>query len=225
VQKSGRHREVKHGQPSVGDSQWAPTSAAALDRRLLESLERDFGESARRAGPWLACRPGCTECCIGPFPITRLDALRLREGLAALAAREPARAAAIVARAERAVHDFEDGFPGDHAAGLLADDEAALDGFFERHRARPCPALDPASGRCELYEARPVSCRTYGPPVSFAGEPAPPCRLCFVGADSETIERCRFEPDPAGLEQRALAELGFTAGEDWETLIAFALAR
>ena len=184
-------------------------------------IERDFSESARRAGDWLVCRPGCTECCIGPFPITRLDALRLREGLAAL---EPARAAAVVARARNAVAELEDGFPGDHAAGRLADDEAALDRFFERHAARACPALDTTSGRCELYEARPVSCRTYGPPVSFAGEPAPPCRLCFVGADPATIERCRFEPDPEGLEQRVLAKLGFTAGEDWETLIAFALA-
>lgn len=195
------------------------------DRRLLAVLERDFAEALRRAGrERLLCAPGCTDCCHGPFPITRLDAWRLARGLAELSRSDPARAARIAERAERAVATLSPGFPGDPATGELAEDDAALDRFFEQHAALACPALEPASGRCELYGSRPVSCRTYGPPVRFGDELVPPCRLCFVGADPSTVERCRIEPDRDELEATILREMG-AAGDDRESLIAFALAR
>ncbi len=34
----------------------------------------------------------------------------------------------------------------------------------------PCPALDPATGHCDLYVHRPITCRTFGPPVRFADD-------------------------------------------------------
>ena len=187
-------------------------------------LGSDFAEAARRAGAWLVCRPGCSDCCVGPFPVTRLDVGRLRRGLERLAAEEPARAAAVAARAGRAVAELEAGYPGDAGSGRLAADETVLDRFFERHGGLACPALDPGSGRCDLHAWRPVSCRTYGPPLRFGDEAAPPCDLCFAGAPAETVESCRIEPDRDGLEERILAEMGVRGGEDWETLIAFALA-
>jgi Fe-S-cluster containining protein len=128
-------------------------------------------------------------------------------------------------RVDGAVEILSDGFPGDPATGRLSIDESKLDSFFELHAGLPCPVLDPASGRCELYEWRPVSCRTYGPPVLFGREKSPPCRLCFAGAPEEEIERCRIEPDRDDLEETILVRLGVVAGEDWETLIPFALAR
>ena len=85
-------------------------------------------------------------------------------------------------------------------------------------------SIDPSTGRCDLYDWRPVSCRTYGPPARFGKEDAPPCRLCFRGAAPGVIERCRIEPDREGLEETILRGLGVRGGEDWETLIAFALA-
>ena len=50
------------------------------DRDFIQILDAALAESARRSGEWLVCKLGCTECCIGPFPITQLDAVRLREG-------------------------------------------------------------------------------------------------------------------------------------------------
>ena len=97
------------------------------------------------------------------------------------------------------------------------------DRFFERHSSLACPALDPESGRCDLYSWRPVSCRTYGPPARFGGEQTPPCRLCFVGVPPEEVEACRMEPDREGLEESILAGMGVSGGDDWETLIAFPL--
>jgi Fe-S-cluster containining protein len=203
----------------------AAQSIAQLDRQLLAVLDDRFRNAAARAGAWMACGPGCSECCHGPFPITRLDVERLRRGWVDLRAREGGRADAIRRRASEAVAVLKDGFPGRFDTGRLVDDEQALDRFFERHGAMPCPALDPVSGRCELYEARPIACRTYGPPISFGGEAAAPCRICFQGAGAEIVRRCRLTPDPEGLERAILARMGVAAGEEWETLIACALAR
>jgi Fe-S-cluster containining protein len=186
-------------------------------------LDSDFADAARRAGGWLRCAPGCSDCCIGPFSITRLDARRLARGLVELDARDPARARAVRERAARTATLLATDFPGDTATGRLEDDEARLDRFFERHAGLACPALDPATRTCDLYDARPVTCRTYGPPARFGDERTAPCALCFQGADADTIERCRIEPDRDGLEEALLRQLGAAGDADWETLVAFAL--
>jgi Fe-S-cluster containining protein len=188
-------------------------------------LQRGFEVAAANAGQWLACRPGCAECCFGPFPITRLDVRRLRIGLSLLGESDPRRALAVRRRAEQAVAVLAEGFPGDPVTGRLTGEEPTLDRFFERHGSLPCPALDPGTQRCDLYAWRPVSCRTYGPPTRFGDERSPPCRLCFVDASAESIEASRMVPDRDGQEQRILAGMGVLGGEEWETLIAFALKR
>jgi len=199
-------------------------SVEQLDDELLQTLERDFREVAERAGKWLVCEPGCSECCHGPFPVTRLDVERLRRGLAALGEQDPQRAEVIKTRARQAVEQLREGFPGDGASGRLNQDERALDAYIGRHGSLGCPVLDPRTGHCELYDARPVSCRSYGPPLRFDDVDSTPCRLCFRGADRQTVERCRLAPDPRGLEQQILTRMGVAAGEEWETLIAFAVS-
>ena len=195
----------------------------STDHELLRTLERDFRVVAERAGKWLACGPGCSDCCHGPFPITRLDVERLRRGLAELRARDPLRAGALAARAAVTKQRLAEGFPGDEPNGRLDGEQRALDAYFERHRSLACPVLDPDSGCCELYDARPVSCRNYGPPLRFGDVDSAPCNLCFRGADDRTVEDCRLTPDPDGLEQAILAGMGVAPGEEWETLIAYAV--
>jgi len=194
------------------------------DRRLLAVLDAGFARAAEAAGAHLACRPGCSECCLGPFPVTLLDARRLGGGMRRLRRSAPGTAAAVERRARAAVAALTPAFPGDPATGRLDEDETRLDAFFERHATLACPALDPLSGRCELYAERPVACRTHGPPLRYGEEAAPHCRLCFRDADAEIVERCRFEPDPEGIEDVLLDRLGAQAGGEWETLIAFVLA-
>jgi Fe-S-cluster containining protein len=194
------------------------------DARLLRVVDAALEDGARRAGSRLACGIGCTECCLGPFPITLLDARRLREGLAELRRREPGRAAGVLNRARSAVRSLRRGFPGDPDSGRLAEDEQAREAFFTRHEARPCPALDPQTGACELYAWRPLTCRSYGPPVRIGRESLPPCRLCFVGTKPRTLARYRVTVDPDELEDGLLRRL-FRSGEPAavETLVAFAL--
>jgi Fe-S-cluster containining protein len=192
------------------------------DARLLAAMDATLAEAASRAGDWLVCRPGCTSCCIGPFPITSLDAARLARGLERLTAVDPASASRVRARAESAVAAMSDGFPGNASRGVLPEDESARDRSFARHEALPCPALDPGSGRCDLFGERPISCRTFGPPVRIGAEMLPPCELCFRGASVETVEACRVEFDGSG-EARLLGRLAADRAPEEETVVAFAL--
>jgi hypothetical protein len=65
------------------------------DQKLIQIVDSALADVTQRSGKWLACRPGCTQCCIGAFPINQLDATRLQRGLADLAKRDPERAARI----------------------------------------------------------------------------------------------------------------------------------
>ena len=174
------------------------------DQALIQIVDATMAEAVRRSGAWLACRPGCFECCIGPFPITGGDAARLREGLAALAATAPDRAARVRRRAGQSVERICREFPEDPLSAVLTVDEAAED--------EPCPALDPDTGTCDLYASRPVTCRTFGPAVSWGGEALAVCELCYRGASDEEIANCRVDLDFGDLEE----------GEA-ETIVAFAL--
>jgi len=159
---------------------------------------------------------------MGPFPINALDALRLRRGLAALTEHDPERAEAVRARAREAMGRLSREFPGDGTSGLLADDEDAESRFAARFADLPCPVLDPTTRTCDLYEWRPLACRTFGSPVRIGGEDLAPCRLCFVGAPPAEVERCRVSVDPEGLEDGLLDELE-SEGLAGETIVAFAL--
>jgi Fe-S-cluster containining protein len=133
------------------------------DRRLIQIVDAALAEAARKSGPWLACRPGCTQCCHGPFPISNLDIARLQEGLAQL---DPTRAAFIRQRAQQ-----------------------------EQGEDDPCPVLDPATGLCELYAYRPLTCRTFGPAFLQHEHLVGVCELCYTGATDEEIAACAVPLD------------------------------
>jgi Fe-S-cluster containining protein len=192
------------------------------DRDLIRIVDAAVFEAARRSGEWLVCRLGCTECCIGPFPISQLDAARLRQGLAELEARDPERAARLRRRARESVAKLSPDFPGDPASGVLDEGEAAEERFETLGDDEPCPVLDPETGACELYSARPVTCRTFGPPLSCGSQAVGVCELCYKGATDEQIAACQVELDPENIEGDLIAELE-AAGARGRTIVAFAL--
>jgi hypothetical protein len=49
---------------------------------LFPILDAALASTTERSGDWLACRPGCHQCCAGVFAISQLDAEELRKGLA-----------------------------------------------------------------------------------------------------------------------------------------------
>lgn len=201
-------------------------SVPAGDRQLVQIMDVALADAARRVGDWLACRPGCTQCCYGAFAINQLDALRLHSGMDALRNKDPARAAAIEARARLWITDFGAEFPGDLATGLIGESDADREHFEDFANDAACPALDPVTGLCDLYEARPMTCRVFGPPVGTEtedGEGLGHCELCFIGATSEQVAACEMQI-PSELEQSLVDELS-RQGLRGETVVAFALLR
>jgi len=193
------------------------------DQKLVQILDAALADATLRSGSWLVCRPGCTQCCIGVFAITQLDAARLQHGLVELEEHDPQRAASVRARAQDAVVRLSPEFPGDRTTGILSEDEAAEHRFEDFANDEPCPALDPATGTCDLYASRPLTCRAFGPPVrSEVGLGV--CELCFHGASDEEIAACEMEVDPDDLESKLLEEMESQGNSLARTIVAFALA-
>jgi Fe-S-cluster containining protein len=192
------------------------------DRNLVQILDAALADASRRSGNWLVCRPGCTQCCMGVFAISQLDAARLQRGLAGLSRGDPQRAKAVRARAREAVARLSPIFPGDGTTGLLPDAgaERLLDNVADDEA---CPALDPATGICDLYDARPLACRAFGPPVR-SEEGLGVCELCYQGATDEQIRSCEMQVDPDDLESKLLKEIETKGGPTGKTIVAFALA-
>lgn len=193
----------------------------AGDRDLVQIMNTSLAEAARRAGTWLACRPGCTQCCHGAFAINALDAARLQSGMRTLRESDPHLAVDLERRALAWIGEHGSEFPGDGATGILGTSEADQARFEDFANDAPCPALNQQTGLCDIYEWRPMTCRVFGPPVLVAdGDALGCCELCFVGASEEEIAACEM-PVPHELEARLLKQ----AGENGETVVAFALLR
>jgi Fe-S-cluster containining protein len=194
------------------------------DTRLVQIVDAALADTARRSGDWLVCKPGCTQCCVGVFAIHQLDAARLQQGLQELTASDPERARSVRERARRSVERLSDGFPGDPATGLLDPSEESEARFEDFANEEPCAALDPVTGLCDLYLARPMTCRVFGPPVRTE-QGLGVCELCYHGATEEQIAACEMAVDPEGLEAQLLEEFEQSSGRHGRTLVAFALAQ
>jgi len=195
------------------------------DSRLVQIVDVSLRDAARRAGDWLVCRPGCTQCCYGAFAINRLDALRLRAGMNALRDLNPSKAEALTLRARAWLDAYGEDFPGDRKSGVLGDSDEERDRFEEFANDAPCPALDLASGMCDVYEWRPMTCRVFGPPIRMDGgegsartEGLGHCELCFKGATEAEVAWCEM-PLAVELEEKILAEIDGKS----ETVVAYAL--
>lgn len=191
----------------------------SADRELVQIVDAALADSVRRSGRWLACRPGCTQCCVGVFAISQLDALRLREALEELARRDPDRAKNVRQRTCAALTRLRENFPGDASTGVLAE---ADDRFDYYANDEPCPVLDPETGLCDLYAARPLTCRVFGPPVRSEGGLGV-CELCFQGATDGQIAECELHAETDELETEILKRLERATGKHGSTIVAFAL--
>ena len=192
------------------------------DAHLVQIVGASLADATHRAGPHLACRPGCTPCCHGAFAINALDALRLRKAMAEMSQVDPARAEAIAERAQQYVKEFAPSFPGNSETGILDSSEEGQQAFEDFANDAACPALDPESGLCGVYSARPMTCRIFGPPVRSQDPNSHEsglsvCELCFTQATSDEIAAAEMQV-PHTEELALLAQL--PAGE---TIVAFCL--
>jgi len=202
------------------------SSLPAVDQKLVQIVDAALAETARKSGDWLVCRKGCTQCCYGPFAISQLDAWRLQKGLEDLKSIDPKRAARIKQRARQAVKRLSANFPGDPKTGILGEDENAEAAFAEFANDERCPVLDTETGACDLYDARPMTCRTFGPPVrSGPEEGLAVCELCYHAATDQQIAACEMVADPDNLEERLITEAEKQTGKRGNTIVAFCLGK
>jgi Fe-S-cluster containining protein len=196
------------------------------DETLLRIVDQALARTAARSGDWLVCKPGCSQCCHGAFAINRLDAIRLQAGLKELRQLDPARARRVEERSSTYVAETCSHFPGDARTGALGRDQASQVAFEAFENERACPVLDPATQTCDLYGARPMTCRVFGPPVRNQ-EGLGLCELCYTGATEQEIAACEMVPDPDDLEGRLMA--GFddpharNADGAFDTIVGYAI--
>lgn len=189
------------------------------DQRLVQIIDAATADAARRAGKWLHCHPGCTQCCVGVFSINQLDAERLRTGLDAITQSDPARAARIRQRVAESVARLTPEFPGDATTGVLDQEDPSFEDFGNDET---CPVLDPRTGMCDLYEWRPVTCRVFGLPLR-TDEGIGVCELCFDGATQEEILAAELSTAWSAEEERLNQETEQRSATGGATTIAFAL--
>jgi Fe-S-cluster containining protein len=190
---------------------------------LVQIVDAALASATLRSGFHLACRPGCTQCCHGVFAISHQDAARLRVGLELLTASDHARANRLRSRVAASLTRLAPSFPGDPATGILTEDDEATEAFEDFANDEPCPVLDPATGTCDLYQHRPILCRTFGPPARTEDGNLAHCELCYTVATTEEIAGCELDPnipETVAAGDEAFSTIHNLAGE---TLIVYAL--
>jgi Fe-S-cluster containining protein len=129
-------------------------------RDIVAAVDAEFARNRALHGNRIRCGPGCTECCHHVFAISEIESAEVARGLAAL------------------------------PDALRQQIEARAAEYIDRRLIRgerlPCPALE--SGRCSIYEYRPLMCHKFGMPLFNPDKPGRifACELNF--ADGEEIE-------------------------------------
>jgi Fe-S-cluster containining protein len=128
-------------------------------RALLERIDRWFAAGREGAGGLVPCRHGCSACCHGPFDVSVADAELLQQAVDRL---DRDQRGEVLARA-RALLDrmlaLEPAWSPPYAVEALGEDR--FDRVSDALAAEPCPLLDD-TGRCRIYDDRPLVCRIIG---------------------------------------------------------------
>lgn len=140
--------------------------ASPLRLSIFEEASGWFRRARASLLEAIPCGRGCCNCCVGIFPITRLDAQELRLGLNTM---PPAQREAIVARATHQIGVIEASYPRLRSTPCLdAWADTTIDAMVEQFAHLPCPALG-ENGTCHVYAFRPITCRTMGIPTESNG--------------------------------------------------------
>lgn len=215
-----RHPELRYA--SSVTERTTSTPLPRGDSRLIQITNAALADATRRSGEWLVCRPGCTQCCVGVFAINQLDALRLQHGLAELEKIDSPRVTRIRARVRDSIRRLSTLFPGNARTGVLDDGPVAEERFANFANDEVCPVLDPTTGLCDLYDARPMTCRTFGPPVRSEGGLGV-CELCYHGATDDQIAACEMVVDTDELESELVRKTEQARKITGSTIVTFAL--
>ena len=189
-----------------------------LSSSLAQKTDAWFARAQASLLGQLPCGAGCSQCCIGPFPITVLDVDRLRRGLHSLSDEQRERIERV---AQAQIVAMEAAYP------LLAQSryldqwhDAEIDRLVTEFHQQPCPALG-TQGLCEVYEHRPLACRSMGVPTEQDGITHGACEIqTFVPIVRLSIELRVEEDELARQEAEALTLRKSIVGAKGEELLS-----
>ncbi|MDO3409919.1 YkgJ family cysteine cluster protein [Saccharibacillus sp. CPCC 101409] len=173
----GSGRKLKHCHKSA-----SADSRAVHVHNLYREVDGAIEEYRSHSPKQPPCREGCSACCSDYFPVSQVEFELLLVYMERHWSQGEIREAF-----ERAEEDLEilrrENPPLHDSLTHGADRGGELDAL-RRHAGRngfPCPLLDPGTGRCRVYAARPFICRTHGSSHTFYGtwrERLQPERIC-----------------------------------------------
>lgn len=114
---------------------------------ITNLIQTEFNRNFQKWGDKIKCKKGCSQCCSQIFNITAFDGYIIKNHLNSMHENEKK---ILMEKAK-------------HYIGTIKLDGNTSDEFFMKPKLE-CPALS-ESGECTIYEARPVICRRFGPPV------------------------------------------------------------
>lgn len=151
--------------------------------RLLGRIDRWFARCIDRYGSSISCAGGCCECCRGLFDITLLDAWYLRLGFDRLPVDTRESVLAKVRERVAALAAIWPEYTAPYALNHRPENE--WEALMPDDDETPCVLLDD-TGRCLVYDYRPMTCRLHGLPlVDLTGEVLHDewCTLNFTDGD------------------------------------------
>ncbi|OGR35955.1 MAG: hypothetical protein A2051_12480 [Desulfovibrionales bacterium GWA2_65_9] len=133
---------------------------------IIGESDQVFGTVRARFAENVRCEKGCSDCCHALFDLTLVEALFLNAAFSArFQGKDRTRILKRADEADRLVHRLKR-----DAFRAVKDGQNAQEILLEMAKVRVrCPLLDD-EGLCEMYDARPVTCRIYGVPTAIGGE-------------------------------------------------------
>lgn len=134
---------------------------------VVGHVEAAFEKVKNEYTPCVKCQIGCDDCCHALFDLSLIEAIYIKSKFDERF-KDEARSRLVVSanEADRKIYRIKRAAYKDHEASKKSESEILKE--IANHRVR-CPLLNDAN-QCELYDARPITCRLYGIPIEIAGQ-------------------------------------------------------
>jgi Fe-S-cluster containining protein len=133
---------------------------------LVDQVDDVFDRVRQQYPDCVACQPDCSDCCHALFDLSLVEALYInRQFLEKVIGQRKIEVLDEANVTDRRLYRLKRNAFKAVDTGEKTEEQVLLEMATERVR---CPLLN-KENRCDLYESRPITCRLYGVPTSFAG--------------------------------------------------------
>jgi Fe-S-cluster containining protein len=189
--------------------------------KLCREADTLFQKVKQQCPEEVACDNGCTDCCYALFDLSLVEAMYINSAFQQKL--DQAKRSEILKRADQAdrqTHKLKYYIAKEQKKGKDTSEILQQAGSY---RVR-CPLLDD-QGRCELYEARPVTCRIYGIPMAIGNETHTCSRSGFVqGGQYPTVYMDRIQERLMDMSRRLVHSIPTKHERLEEVLVPLSMA-